>query len=77
MKTRTIDFTTLKTAAMAFGVASIIAVGALSQAFAANPNHTHGDMTHAQMSAQCSQHMTDMKGTDQNSTHENTNHHRS
>lgn len=65
MKTRTIDFTTLKTAAMALGVASVIAVGALSQAFAGSPNHTHGDMTHAKMNAQCSQHMTEMKGADQ------------
>lgn len=77
MKTRTIDFTSLKTSAMALGVASIIAVGAFSQAFAGSPNHTHGDMTHAQMNAQCSKHMTDMKGTDQGSDLTNTNHHRS
>lgn len=77
MKTRTIDSTFFKTSAMALGVASVIGLGVLSQAFADSPNHTHGDMTHAQMSAQCDQHMTEMKNKDQDSDLTDTNHHRS
>jgi len=76
MKTRTINYTPLKTSAMAFGVASVIALGALSQAFADSPNHTHGDMTHTQMSAQCSKHMTETKETDHGTDLKKTNHHR-
>lgn len=77
MKTRTIDFASFKTSAMVLGVATVIGLGTLGQVFADSPNHTHGDMTHAQMSAQCNQHMTEMKNKDQDSDLTDTNHHRS
>lgn len=67
MKTLTLDFSSFKISAIALGVATVIGLGALGQAVADSPNHTHGDMTHAKMSAQCSQHMTQMKNTDQGS----------